>query len=132
MTTASGCSASDSRLFFTAPAKGRYLIRVSDTRGWSGERFAYRLIVREPRTGLHREPGHEAPVPIPAGSGVQFIVKADRKDGWEGDVRVDISGVPAGFFVSSPVVVQAGHLTATGLPLRAARRQSGRHRFQQQ
>ena len=28
---------SDSRLIFTAPAKARYLVRVSDTRGWSGD-----------------------------------------------------------------------------------------------
>ncbi len=51
---------------------------------------------------------------MPAGSGEQFVIKADRKDDFDGDVRVDITGVPEGFFVSSPVVVQAGHLTATG------------------
>src|SRR5256885_13042728 len=39
----------DSKLFFTAPADGTYLIRVTDTRGYSGERFVYRLIVREPK-----------------------------------------------------------------------------------
>jgi hypothetical protein len=27
---------------------------------------------------------------------------------------VDVSGAPAGFFVTTPIVVQAGHLTATG------------------
>src|SRR5258706_7448800 len=37
----------DSRLFFTAPADGSYLVRVTDTRGHAGQRFAYRLIVRE-------------------------------------------------------------------------------------
>ncbi len=46
----------DSRLLFTAPAKGRYMVRVSDTRGWSGERFAYRLILRPPHRGLFRQP----------------------------------------------------------------------------
>src|SRR5882724_108375 len=35
----------DSKLFFTAPADGPYLVRVTDTRGHAGERFAYRLIV---------------------------------------------------------------------------------------
>src|SRR5262249_12021550 len=45
---------SDSRLFFTAPADpdskdepSEYLVRVTDTRGFSGERFAYRLMIRE-------------------------------------------------------------------------------------
>jgi len=40
---------SDSKLQFTAPADGSYLIRVSDTRGFGGDRFAYRLLVREPK-----------------------------------------------------------------------------------
>ncbi|MCB1211680.1 MAG: WD40 repeat domain-containing protein, partial [Verrucomicrobiales bacterium] len=33
----------DSSLTFTAPADGRYIVRVTDTRGWGGERFVYAL-----------------------------------------------------------------------------------------
>jgi len=104
----------DSRLLFTAPASGSYLIRVSDTRGWSGERFAYRLIVRKPEPTFAAALVAGGTASLPAGSGEQFVVKVDRVDGWEGEVRVDVRGVPAGFFVSSPIIVQAGHLTATG------------------
>jgi len=104
----------DSRLLFTAPAKGRYIVRVSDTRGWSGERFAYRLMIRPPELDFATTIATKGEMRIPAGSGEQFVVKVDRKDGWEGDVHVDVGNVPPGFFVSSPVVVQAGHLTATG------------------
>jgi hypothetical protein len=104
----------DSRLLFTAPAKGKYLVRVTDTRGWSGERFAYRLIVRPPEPAFTATLASKGSMNIPAGSGEQFVVKVERKDGWEGDVRVNISNAPAGFFVTTPVVVQAGHLTATG------------------
>ncbi|HYR59218.1 MAG TPA: WD40 repeat domain-containing protein, partial [Chthoniobacteraceae bacterium] len=104
----------DSRLMFTAPARGQYIIRVSDTRGWSGERFAYRLIVRKPEPGFTATLVAKGAASIPAGSGEQFLVKVDRADGFEGDVRVDIAGVPADFFVSTPIVVQAGHLTAAG------------------
>ncbi len=39
----------DSRLMFTAPADGAYLVRVSETRGFGGARFTYRLVVREAR-----------------------------------------------------------------------------------
>jgi mono/diheme cytochrome c family protein/sugar lactone lactonase YvrE len=105
----------DSRLIFTAPAKGQYFVRVSDTRGWSGERFAYRLIVRPPALDFSATIVAKGTDVLAAGSGVQFLVRVDRKDGWEGDVRVDISGVPEGFFVSSPIIVQAGHLDATGV-----------------
>ncbi len=104
----------DSRLTFTAPTKGRYFVRVSDTRGWSGERFAYRLIVRQPEPDFSATLVAKGAESVAAGSGVQFIVKADRRDGFEGDVRVEISGVPDGFFVSTPIIVQAGHLTASG------------------
>ena len=102
----------DSRLIFTAPEKGRYLIRVSDTRGWSGDRYAYRLIVRKPEPDFTATLVTKGAVSIPVGSGEQFLVRADRADGFEGDVRVDVTGVPAGFYISSPIVVQAGHLTA--------------------
>ncbi len=105
----------DSRLIFTAPAKGRYLVRVTDTRGWSGERYAYRLILRPPALDFSATVAAKGADALPAGSGVQFVIKTDRKDGFDADVRVDITGVPAGFFVSSPVIVQAGHLTATGV-----------------
>ena len=104
----------DSRLIFTAPAKGRYLVRVSDTRGWSGERFAYRLIVRPPELDFTVALAAKGAMSIPAGSGEQIVVKVDRKDGWDGNVRVDVTGTPPGFFVTTPIVVEAGHLTATG------------------
>nr|MDQ3624219.1 hypothetical protein [Verrucomicrobiota bacterium] len=104
----------DSRLIFTAPAQGRYLVRVSDTRGWSGERFAYRLILRKPQPDFTATLVATGANSVPAGSGVQFVVKADRRDGFEGDVRVEITGTPEGFFVSTPIVVQAGHLSASG------------------
>jgi hypothetical protein len=40
---------SDSRLTFTAPADGDYLVRVTDVRGFQGDRYAYRLILRRPQ-----------------------------------------------------------------------------------
>ena len=104
----------DSRLQFVAPEKGEYLIRVSDTRGWSGERYAYRLIVRAPQPDFAANVRAPAALNVPSGTGVQFAVGASRVDGWEGDVRVDVSNVPPGFFVSSPLIVQAGHLEAAG------------------
>lgn len=104
----------DSRLYFTAPAKGRYLVRVTDTRGWSGDRFAYRLIIRPPEPDFTASLADKGALNIPGGSGEQIVVRVDRKDNWEGDLRVDVTGVPEGFYVTTPIVVQAGHLTATG------------------
>jgi hypothetical protein len=104
----------DSRLHFTAPENGSYFIRVTDTRGWGGERFAYRLIVRQPDPDFTAEIVTKPPVAIPAGSGQQFILKANRTDGFDGEVRVDITSLPPGFYASTPLTVQTAHLTTAG------------------
>ncbi|QIF06168.1 hypothetical protein G5S37_25465 [Roseimicrobium sp. ORNL1] len=104
----------DSRLRFVAPEKGSYLLRVSDTRSWGGDRFAYRLIVRPVVHGYAAKLRGPAMMNVPSGTGSQFSVTANRKDGWDGDVRVDITGVPAGFYVSNPLIIEAGHLEAGG------------------
>lgn len=104
----------DSRLTFTAPADGEYLVRVSDTRSFGGEKFAYRLTVRHPRPDFSISFGDRNPT-VAAGSGKRFVVRAERIDGFEGEIRVDIAGTPPGFFVSTPVVIAAGHDEAWGV-----------------
>lgn len=120
---------SDSRLIFTAPESARYVVRVSDTRGWSGPRFAYRLIARAPEPDFSVQLFAKSVKTIPANSGVEFSLKVTRSDGWDGDVRVDIADVPEGFFVSTPVIVQAGHLNAAGSVFAFADTTHGAHDF---
>jgi hypothetical protein len=103
----------DSRLLFTAPADGSYLARVTDSRGHSGERFSYRLIIREAKPDFKVSLAGANPS-VSAGSGKEFSVSVDRVDGFDADVQVDITGLPPGFSVSTPVVIQAGHLEAKG------------------
>jgi WD40 repeat protein len=103
---------SDSRLLFTAPADGSYLVRVTDSRGLGGGRFAYQLVVREAREDFSVR--LDTGLTLNAGSGQSFTVTADRRDGFDGDITVEIAGIPDGYKVSSPLVVQAGHLTARG------------------
>ena len=43
-----------------------------------------------------------------------MIVSLDRIDGFEGEVRVEFSGVPKGYHLTSPLVVEQGHLEARG------------------
>ncbi|MEZ0387274.1 MAG: PPC domain-containing protein, partial [Verrucomicrobium sp.] len=104
----------DSRLVFTVPAAGAYFVRVSDTRGWSGERQAYQLILRAPAPDFTPQLRMPAQLSIPTGSGAQFAVTVDRVDDFEGAVRVVVSDVPQGFYVSSPLVIEAGHLDVAG------------------
>lgn len=105
---------SDSRLTFTAPADGAYLVRVTDMRGFGGDNFAYQLIVRRPQPDFNVAVSDENPA-VPADSGKKINVFVDRTDGFAGEVRVDISGLPPGFYATSPIVVEAGHRVAHGV-----------------
>jgi hypothetical protein len=105
---------SDSRLTFTAPADGDYLVRVTDVRGFQGDRYAYRLILRRPQPDFNVSLA-DFNKNVNRGSGRRFTVTAHRIDEFDGDIRVDITGLPSGFEVSSPLVIQAGHLSAQGV-----------------
>lgn len=103
----------DSRLLFTAPEDGDFIVRVRESRGAAGERFAYRLIAREARPDFSVKLAEPAGV-VNVGSGADFTLTADRKDGFDGDIVCEIAGVPEGWRVTSPIVIQAGHLVAKG------------------
>ena len=104
---------SDSRVLFTAPSDGSFLAKVQDSRGFAGERFIYRLVVREAQQDFAVRLT-EFSGTVSAGSGASFTLAADRKDGFEGDIACEISGVPEGWHVTTPLVIQAGHLQAKG------------------
>lgn len=109
----------DSRLMFTAPADGEYLVRVTDVRDGDGDRFAYRLIVR------HATPDFRVTVDggngqIPAGGGKNVNVVLERIDDFDGEVRIDFSELPPGFSLPSPVTVEAGHYGASTVVFAAA------------
>jgi WD40 repeat protein len=104
----------DSRLTFTAPADGTYLIRVRDSRGFSGDSFTYRLTVRPPKPDFTVRVDAQN-LKVPAGSGQRLSFSLDRIDNFDGEVRLDIANVPAGYQVASPAVFQAGHLKATSV-----------------
>jgi hypothetical protein len=103
----------DSRVLFTVPSDGPYLVRVTDSLGKSGERFAYRLSVREAKPDFKVTLNGANPT-VPSGSGQEFSFTTERIDGFEGDIKIEISGLPSGFVASTPIVIQAGHFTANG------------------
>ena len=104
---------SDSRIAFTAPAEDDYLVRVSDVRDLGGDDYRYELLVRAPRPDFQIKV--DAPdMKINAGSGKEFSVTAERIDDFDGDIRVDVAGLPPGFHISAPLVIQAGQSTAYG------------------
>ncbi len=103
----------DSRIQFDPPQDGTYVVRVSNSRGLSGERFSYRLVVREAAPDFKVTVNNANPTVNP-GSGQEFGVTVDRTDGFDNEVRVEIAGMPPGFIVSTPLDIQSGHSEAKG------------------
>ena len=101
----------DSRLSFTPPADGDYLVRIRDIRGEGSDRHAYRLTIRPSRPDFRLSLGTAHPS-IPAGSSVPVEVTADRLDGFDGPIEVSLEGLPAGISATS-TVIEAGELTAS-------------------
>jgi WD40 repeat protein len=110
---------SDSKLEFIAPADGAYLVRVADVRNFGGDRFVYRLIVREPRPDFQVNLADVNPT-VNAGSGRRLTFSAERRDGFDGDIAIDVNGLPPGITVSTPLVIQAGHVEARAVLVAAA------------
>lgn len=102
----------DSRLRFTAPADGTYLVRITDTRGFGGDKHEYSLTVRPPKPDFTPSLAGGKDATVAAGSGTRITFRIDRSDGFDGDVRIDVTGLPEGFSISTPTVIQAGHLEA--------------------
>lgn len=100
----------DSRLTFTAPTDGSYLVRVTDSRGFTGEKFTYQLTIRPPRPDFTVRVD-TMNVKVPAGSGQRLKFTADRIDNFHGPIRIDVANIPAGYQVATPTVIEAGHLT---------------------
>ncbi|MCA9071587.1 MAG: hypothetical protein KDA84_21825, partial [Planctomycetaceae bacterium] len=70
--------------------------------------------IRPPQPGFRVTIGGKDAT-IPAGSGQRLKVNLERIDNFSGPVRVDIENLPEGYTVSSPIVVEAGHLEAEGV-----------------
>lgn len=104
---------SDSRLNFTVPRDGDYLVRITDVRSFHGADFKYELTARpsQPDFTVRVEGNNPS---INAGNGKEFRVVADRKDGFNGEIRINIDGLPPGYNVSTPLVIESGQDIAYG------------------
>ena len=104
----------DSRIAFTAPTAGEYLVRVSDVRGLGGDDYKYQLIVRPPRPDFTVRMT-EKDRNVNQGSGKEFTAVVTRTDEFDGEIKIEFTGLPPGFHVSSPLTIQAGQTTAYGV-----------------
>jgi hypothetical protein len=100
----------DSRLVYTFPAAGDYVLRIKDVQRNAGEEYAYRLAIAPPRPDFALLVSPDNPR-LGKGDTAILTVKAIRKDGFGGEIRVAARDLPPGF-AASEAVVPAGQDTA--------------------
>jgi hypothetical protein len=109
---------SDSRIVFTFPAAGDYILRIRDTQGKGGDEYAYRLVIAPPKPDfvLRLVPDMQR---VAKGDSVAVTVTADRRDGFGSEINLAVQNLPPGF-TSSDAVIPAGQpqakLTITAPP----------------
>ena len=101
----------DSRLHFTAPADGEYVLHLRDVRGIEGADFAYRLTVRDdaPDFTLTAMPGNPN---VPRGGRIPVEVTANRTLGYDGPIELKVKGLPTGI-TADETAIGAGQDSAT-------------------
>lgn len=96
----------DSRLEnWLVPEDGRYVLEIRDTHLRGGERFNYYLEARPIRPWFRMELDTDKSIVAP-GVSTTIFVRAFRKEGFSGPIRLNIEGVPAG------VTAVCGHIPA--------------------
>jgi WD40 repeat protein len=105
----------DSHLIFTPPADGDYVARVTDVRGFGGtDDHQYTLQIRPPRPAFEVRVAGRDPKVSPGG-GRELTFTVTRIDGFDGPVRIEVSGLPAGFTFHGPIEIEAGQQEARGV-----------------
>lgn len=104
----------DSRLCFTAPEDGEYLVKVRDVRDFEGDNFSYELTAR-PRQEDFRVNLASKDLNVPAGGAQEILFRCDRLDNFDGEIQIDISGLPEGFTATTPITIEPGQIEATGV-----------------
>ena len=104
----------DSKLTFTAPADGTYLIRLRDARGFQGKDYRYELTLRPRQPDFKVRMTEGANSQPFRGSSRLFKLMAERLDGFDGEIRVDVEGLPPGFTATTPLIIEPGHFRAYG------------------
>jgi hypothetical protein len=114
----------DSRLRFTAPADGEYILRLRDVRGATGDDYTYRLIAREPRPDFRLSVAPRNPN-VPAGGRVPITITALRLDDFNGPINIRIEDLPAGLTATSGVIAPGQVTTTLLLSAEAGRKFTG-------
>ena len=101
----------DSRILFDPPADGEYKVRITDARGMGGVNFGYRLTVRHPQEYFRLKTTPANPV-VSRGSAIPITITAERIDGFDGPIKVEVKNLPAGLHMPT-TTIEAGTFATT-------------------
>ena len=104
----------DSRLYFTAPTAGRYVVSISDARGMGGEKFNYELQVRTPKPDFSINVNTRK-LTVSPGTGREILFDVKRREGFNGPVTIDMQNLPPGFSFSGPVEIGEEQVRCMGI-----------------
>ncbi len=93
----------DSYLTFTFPAAGDYILRIADVQGKGGSEYAYRLSIAPPRPDYLLRVRPDNPR-APQGGTTFFSAVAFRRDGFDGEIKLSVDGLPEGFSAPGEVL----------------------------
>jgi hypothetical protein len=108
----------DSRLEFTTPETGEYVAQIRDLHDRHGPRFTYQFSITLPTPdfALSFTPDRLAVGP---GGRIPMTATAQRLNGFDGEIALEVSDLPAGVNVLGPSRIRAGQ-KETNLVLAAA------------
>jgi hypothetical protein len=93
----------DSRLNFKLPANGVYYLHLGDSQGKGGADYAYRLRIARPQPDFELRVVPSS-INARAGATVPVTVYALRRDGFAGDIALQLKDAPAGFRLAGGVI----------------------------
>jgi len=104
----------DSVLHFTAPEEADFQLRITDARGFGDAHAAYRLLCRRSQPDFTVSVSSGVKPVVSPGSGKEFQITAKRKDGFKGEIRVDVTDLPPGFSATTPLIIEPEQTFAWG------------------
>ena len=106
----------DPLIDFTPPADGDYVVEVRDVNESSGPNIRYRLMIGPPRQDFALTVTPDV-LAVPIGGAALVNVRANKRWGWDGEIRLVIDGLPPGFHASYAAIGRGSdHATLTITP----------------
>ena len=105
----------DSRLIYTSPAAGEYVVRIKNLQPGGGNEYGYRLLIGPPRPDFFLQVTPDNPR-MTRGDTTTLTVKAVRVDGFGGEVALRAENLPPGYLASAatiPAGQESARLTIT-------------------